>query len=330
MSRADAERRLQRMTSHLLAWSETIPELREATGGRDAIERVIARVEHVFVPFPAGDLHLEVHPAEAADAPAIVAVPSIGAHARFQSAALGALREAGFHAIGLDRPGHGLAGGRRGHAPADVSIDAIALARDYAKARFHTPVGLIGHSLGGMIAWYALTRTQPIADAVVCAALIGHPEVLPTRQARIRAPLVRKLARIAPYRTMPIRKLLRFEDIALRPELLDLFDRQDDDVWAWRYTLAALASMLEFRPERDWTDVEIPALVIAGGGDRMTPEATVRAVLSRAQPPNAELHVIPGAGHMLFHEHLVTTLRLLEPWLKQRLRSEAVPASPPG
>jgi hypothetical protein len=81
--RAAAERRLLRMTTHLRAWSETIPEFREATGGPAGIERIIERAEHVFLPFPPGDLHLEVHPAAAPGAPAVVLVPGIGSHARF-------------------------------------------------------------------------------------------------------------------------------------------------------------------------------------------------------------------------------------------------------
>jgi len=315
-----AERRLLRMTAHLREWSDSIAELREATGGREGIERIIARVEHVFLRFAAGELHLEVHPTDSADAPVVIVVPSIGAHARFQSPALGLLCDAGFHAIGLDRPGHGLSGGRRGHAPAEISIDAIEMTRDYARERFGSKVGLVGHSLGGMIAWYALTRSQPIADAVVCAALIGHPRVLPTRQARLRAPVVRRLARVAPLRSLPINKVAAFKDIALGPELLGFFATRDDDLWCWRYTLSSLASFLEFRPERDWPQSNIPTLVIAGSVDRMTPETTIRAVMSYAQPPHTQLRVIPGAGHMLFHEHLATTMRMLEPWLKQHLR----------
>lgn len=320
MARETLERRLARMTSHLRDWSRQIPELREATGGVAGIDRVIERAEHVFVPFAGMELHLEVHAAAAADAPSVVLVPSIGAHARFQSAALGVFRDAGFNAIGLDRPGHGLSGGRRGHAPVDCLFDAIDRARDFASERFGGKIALVGHSLGGMTAWYALTRPEPIADAVVCASLIGHPEVLPTRQARMRAPAVRRLARIAPYRTLPISKALAFKDIALGPELLGFFERRDDDLWCWRYTLASLASFLEFRPERDWSDSAIPTLVIVGGTDRMTPEATIRAVMRRGQPATAELHVVPGAGHMLFHEHLVATMQLLQPWLRQHLR----------
>ena len=318
-SRAVAERALVRMSAHLQQWSESIPEVREATGGPATIERIIERAEHVFLPSNDGELHLEVHATERSDAPAIILVPSIGAHARFQSAALGLLCDAGMHAIGLDRPGHGLSRGRRGDASVEVSIGAIQATRDYARDRFGTRVGLVGHSLGGMIAWYALTREQPIADAVVCAALIGHPQVLPSRQARLRAPIVRRLARIVPHRTLPISKLADFDHIALSPELLHFFSARDDDVWCWRYTLSSLASMLEFRPQRDWGAVEIPTLVLAGGADRMTPEAVIRDVMARAQPRGTELQVIPGAGHMLFHEHLGTTMRLLEPWLRQHL-----------
>jgi alpha-beta hydrolase superfamily lysophospholipase len=310
------------MTNHLRAWCDTIPELREATGGASGVYRIIARAEHVFLPFAPGDLHLEVHPADISGAPAIVLVPGIGSHARFHSAGLGVLCDAGFHAIGLDRPGHGLSAGRRGHAPVESSIDAIHAASRYAAERFGTKVCIVGHSFGGIIAWCALTRAHPIADAVVCAGTIAHPDVLPTRQARVRAPIIRRLARIAPYRTVPIHKLAPFEHVALSREILAFFEDKDDDVWCWRYTLSSLASFVEFQPQRDWSEVDTPTLVLAGSANRMTPEASIRAVMRRAQPPDAQLRVMAGAGEMVFHEHLVATMALLVPWLQQYLTSE--------
>ncbi len=327
--RSACENRLTRMTAHLRSWSETIPELREATGGAAGIERIITRAEHVFLPFPTGDLHLEVHAADAADALTIILVPGTGSHARFHSAALGTFREHGIHAIGLDRPGHGLSGGRRGHAPIEATIDAIEHTGDFAQHRFGGKVALIGHSFGGVIAWYALTRQHPIADAVVCAGTIAHPEVLPTRQARLRAPVVRRLARLAPYRTLPIKKLAPFEHVALDPDMLRFFEHEDDDVWCWRYTLSSLASFLDFAPQRDWSLVNIQTLVLAGSANRMTDEASVRAVMRHSQPPGARLHVVPGAGEMVFHEHLLTTLQLLQPWLTARaLEGQPSPDSP--
>lgn len=314
-----AERRLLRMTTHLRDWAAAIPELREATGGSAGIDRIVKRAEHVFLPSAGGDLHLEVHSAEVRDAPVVILVPGIGAHARFQSSALGVLRDRGLNAIGVDRPGHGLSGGRRGDAPVEASIDAIEAARDYARERFGGRVALVGHSLGGMIAWYSLTRAQPIADAVVCASTIGHPHVLPTRQARLRAPVVRRLARVVPHLSLPIEQAAPFDHVALGPEILSFFKRHDDDVWCWRNTLSSLASFLDFRPERDWSQADIPTLVLAGGADRMTTEPAIRAVMEHAQPDGAELRLIPDAGHMLFHEHLGTTMRILEPWLRERL-----------
>ncbi len=318
--RAASETRLIQMTDHLRSWAATIPEFRDATGGAVGIDRIIARAEHVFLPFGTGELHLEVHAADAPHAPTIILVPGTGSHARFHSGALGVFRDAGIHAIGFDRPGHGLSGGRRGHAPIDPTIDAIERTRDYARNRFAGKVGLVGHSFGGLIAWYALTRAHPIADAVVCAGTIAHPDVLPTRQARLRAPLVRRLARIAPYRTLSIKKLAPFQHVALSPQILRFFAQQDDDVWCWRYTLSSLASILEFAPQRDWTHVEIPTLVIAGSANRMTTEDSIRAVMRHAQPPDAQLHVMSGAGEMVFHEHLPAAIRLLEPWLREHLR----------
>ncbi len=273
----------------------------------------------MFLPFATGDLHLEVHDAGQGGAAAIILVPGIGAHARFHSPALGAFCMAGIHAIGLDRPGHGLSSGRRGHAPVEMTIDAVRTAADYAKERFGTKVALIGHSLGGVDAWYALTTRRPVADVVVCAGTVSHPDVLPTRQARLRAPVVRGLAHVLPHLSISIRQTAPFEHVALSPEILRVFERRDDDVWCWRYTVSALASYLTFSPERDWREVQTPTLIVAGDADRMTSPDALEAVLNHSRPPHAELQIISGAGHMLLHERLPDTIGVLTQWLNTHL-----------
>jgi pimeloyl-ACP methyl ester carboxylesterase len=42
--------------------------------------------------------------------------------------------------------------------------------------------------------------------------------------------------------------------------------------------------------------IDVPALVIVGGHDRITPRACARRIATEI--PRAEINVIPGAGHM--------------------------------
>ena len=51
----------------------------------------------------------------------------------------------------------------------------------------------------------------------------------------------------------------------------------------------------------------------------MVPAKRTIVALRRARFPNAILEVIPGAGHMLFHEHIKSLLAYLILWLEQVL-----------
>lgn len=297
-----AEAALAPVTEVVRGWCDEVPGMREATGGAEAFDAALERAEHVFLPFPTGDVHVEVHPADDPGAPAIVFSPGLGGHARFYSPALGALREAGFNVVGVDRPGHGLSQGRRGDAPIDMTLDVLEAVVRYARERFGAAVALAGSSLGGIVSWYALTR-EPDVAAVVCHN-VSHPEIYHEPAMRLKVPALRALARVAPHAPIPIKRVANFDAVALEPRTLAYFAEEPDRVWCWKVTARTVASFFDFAVQRDWSAVETPALVLVGGADEMVTADFTRAVMERSMPPAAELRVLPGAGHLLFHDHL--------------------------
>jgi hypothetical protein len=67
--------------------------------------------------------------------------------------------------------------------------------------------------------------------------------------------------------------------------------------------------------------VAAPTLIIWGGEDRVAPLRTGQVLA--AQIPNAELHVIPGAGHAPITEQPQQVLALLQPHLEGRTPEHA-------
>ena len=77
-------------------------------------------------------------------------------------------------------------------------------------------------------------------------------------------------------------------------------------------------SLLALAARTDTTEslgqITIPTLILVGENDQITPPADSAAM--KAKIPNAQLHVIPKAGHLSnlenpteFNEHLVAFLR---------------------
>jgi nucleoside-diphosphate-sugar epimerase/alpha-beta hydrolase superfamily lysophospholipase len=209
---------------------------------------------HEWIPFRTGELHVEVHEAGGADA-TVVYSPDAGGHARSCAPLLAALRAAGFNAIGVDRPGHGLSTGRRGDAPIEATLDALEEVVRWARERYGLPVALAGAGLGATISRCALTR-EPDVVCAVCGDP-GLPPPRPSRQARAAG----WLARAAPLAAVPIG--------ALGGEAPD----SDDRLWNRALTARTVASFLDFRPQLPFERVATPVLAVSGGDDELVEAA---------------------------------------------------------
>ena len=317
-----AEKTLEPITARLETWSRSVPGLRQTLEGPADIRRLADRVEHVLIPYGDKQIHLEVHEA-APGAPTVVFSPGIGGFARFYLPVLGKLCDAGFNVIGIDRPGHGLSEGRRGDATIDQILDVVESAVRYARGRFAGAVALAGSSLGGIISWFALTR-EPDVEAVVCHN-IAHPRIPHELAARLKVPVLERLARIAPHAPVPIKRVADFEAVATSPEILDYFRRTLDPVWCWNLTARSVASIFDFEPPLEWSRVTTPTLVLVGAEDRMVSADFTERVLAAGKPARAELRQVEGAAHMLFFDELDRSLPLVTSWLEDRL--EERPAS---
>jgi pimeloyl-ACP methyl ester carboxylesterase len=270
----------------------------------------------VLVPYRDTQVHLEVHAADA-DAPTVVFSPGLGGHARFYLPALGTLCDGGFNVIAIDRPGHGLSEGRRGDCTIDEVLDVVEDAVRYGRERFGGPVALVGSSLGGIINWYALAR-EPDVEAVVCHN-IAHPAVFHEPAVRLKASVLVSLSRMAPYAGVPIKQIADFEKLSVSPEILDCFRRQRDPLWCWKITARSAASLFEYEPPLDWAKVRIPVLVLVGADDRMVSASFTEQVIAAGRPPNTDLRILPGLGHLLLHDHLADVLPLMADWLERTL-----------
>ena len=68
-------------------------------------------------------------------------------------------------------------------------------------------------------------------------------------------------------------------------------------------------------------EIRVPTCVIVGGQDILTPETQSRQIAERI--PGAELHVIPGCGHITFSEKPEETARLVRDFvMKAKMRRD--------
>jgi pimeloyl-ACP methyl ester carboxylesterase len=235
---------------------------------------------------------------------------------RDQIAALGGMGRKAPRVVAYDTRGHG----RSGHTQlgsatlAQLGDDLDEVIRSYAPSG---PVILAGHSMGGMtIMEYAHRHPGEFASRVagllfVSTTAEGHTHTrygLPDRVAALlRAGETLGagvLARSGAWR--PHRVVLP----ALRPAIQWLLFGDDCAGEALQVTLggigrASLRSIGGFRESigaQQRLDTlaalaHMPAAVLAGDRDRLTPPACAESIA--AALPGAQLEILPGAGHML-------------------------------
>ncbi|HEX2436091.1 MAG TPA: alpha/beta fold hydrolase [Solirubrobacterales bacterium] len=309
------EHALEVMTDALRTWSQRVPGM----AGID-VDAAIAAAGHEFISHRRTRVQLEVHEAGPGD-PTVVLTHGIGAHARLYTPLAARLREAGFNAVVVDRPGHGLSEGRRGDCPVERALDVLEAAVRWARSRYAGPVVLGGSSLGGILAWYAITR-EPDVDGAFCH-FVGHPALYPDAATRLKLGPLRALARVAPSAPVPVKQVADFGAVAEDPEVRAYWADEVDGLYCFRNTARTVAGLFEFRPPVDWSGVEIPTLVVVGAEDRMTTPEYVERVLERSAPPRTTYRKLAGAAHLLPIEALDTFAGEIVAWARETL---AVPS----
>ncbi len=214
-----------------------------------------------------------------------------------------------FRVLALDVRGHG-----RSVVGAE-GVGRVPAARDLVSVLEHFDLRgavLGGHSMGGMIIGEACTR-HPEAVGERVAALVLMNTASSGLVPRASLPAVRRArqradARISAGRPMPRlvgpnnRSLIAtraafgahpsgaaVEQARRMGEAVDL-----------RYYIPLWADLLDYDGEAGLEAFAGPALVLVGSLDRLTPPSMARRLA--AHLADAELHVIPGAGHQLLQE----------------------------
>jgi pyruvate dehydrogenase E2 component (dihydrolipoamide acetyltransferase) len=206
--------------------------------------------------------------------------------------------------LALDLPGHGASAKQVGAGDAAVMADAVLAAMDaLGLKRAH----LVGHSLGGGVA-AAVAMLQParVASLALIAPAGFGPDInagfidgLAT--AERRKDIAALLALLVADPSLVSRAMV---DDVLRYKRLDgVADALRAIANAWfpggsqHFSAAPLAGLA------------MPLQVIWGAEDRIIPATHARAI------PRAEVHVLPGTGHLPHMEHAADVTRLIERFL---------------
>ena len=209
-----------------------------------------------------------------------------GGTAAMWTRTLAALAAAGHSAVAVDLPGHGRSPGLDGLPSIDANAALVARLAEAGRLR---PFVLVGHSFGATIALAVAARhaarlaglvlVSGTAPADLAAAIPVLRDVV-----RGRAPRPFSPEPFSPSATPAVMREYFTEMVKTDPRV-----QLTDFEAAHGFDCGALAGA-----------VRVPALVVAGADDRLTPPASCEA-LARAIA-GARLEVVAGAGHLVPQE----------------------------
>jgi pimeloyl-ACP methyl ester carboxylesterase len=223
-----------------------------------------------------------------------------------------------YHVVALDQRGHGASDwdpqGR--YSIDDFAADARAVSEQLHLA----PFVLIGHSMGGSIAYtYAAKHPEDVVRLVIEDAAPRPPDdPRPPIQPMPEAPVF--ASREAVVASVRAAQPLMAQD-ALERRVDVSYTARADGTWGFRADVAAVRTAISRRPGYEWLwehvrHITCPTLVIRAGQEpaAITPE-TIE--LLHTSNPNVEVVTVPAAGHNVHFAHFEAFMPVLEQFLRE-------------
>jgi alpha-beta hydrolase superfamily lysophospholipase len=209
------------------------------------------------------------------------------------------LNQAGYALSSMDLPCHGKSAGIRGHVESfDVFENAALKLYQQTKASHpDTPIFLLGHSMGGLIATRLLLNHQDkFKGALLSGAAIQSPQEPPSWQVA----LIKFIAKLFPKAKM---LALDASAVSRDPKVVEKY-MADPLVSKDKLSAQFLVSMTNAM--RECIDgagrINLPIKLMHGSKDVMTAPAGSQLLHDTVSSNNKQLTIYPGLFHEIFNE----------------------------
>ncbi|ABD68156.1 alpha/beta hydrolase [Rhodoferax ferrireducens T118] len=245
----------------------------------------------------------------------VLLVHGLGEHAGRYDRLAGRLNDWGFAVRGYDQYGHGESGGPRGGLPTDTRLlDDLSDIVDSTRARMdpHTPLILLGHSMGGLVA----ARFVALGLRPVQALVLSSPALDPGLNA-IQKLLLAVLPKIAP--DLRIGNGLDASLISHDSTVVAAYQADKlvhDRVSARLARFIADGGPATLAQAASWS---VPTLLLYAGADRLVNPAGSRAFAAAAPKTVLSAHCFEALYHEIFNElDAAPVFAELKKWLDAR------------
>lgn len=225
-------------------------------------------------------------------------VHGLGEHSSRYEHVAQAVSQAGYALIGMDLPGHGRSGGKRGCTSFDDIVVEIDYLLDEIRGRFPgCPAFLYGHSMGGvMVLYYTLKRQPDLHGVISTSPGLAPGEPVPA----IKRTLARLLYRIAPDFTLE--NGLDQNNLSRDPALVEAY-RQDPLV----HPRISARLGWDILSRGEWiienaVNFPLPLLLAIGTADHIVSRQATQKFVERVPPEKLTFKAWKGLVHETHNE----------------------------
>lgn len=236
---------------------------------------------------------------EAAPRATIVISHGLGEHSGRYAALATQLADGGHAVYALDHRGHGRSGGPRANIGRFTYLvsDFAAFVGRCARQHLDTPLYVLGHSMGGAVAFATALRLQhQLRGLVLSAPALATDAAVP----RLQEWFVRALSVVAPNTgalTIPPAHVSRDPAVVMRYESDTLVHHGAVPA---RTVVELLDAMRTF-PD-SMRELRLPTLILHGTADKLVPLAATRPLYQAISPNYRALKLYDGLFHEVFNE----------------------------
>ena len=223
----------------------------------------------------------------------------------------------GYAVYGLDHIGHGKSDGQRAHVENFSDFTGtLTLFSSMVRVRHpDTPVFIVGHSMGGLIAsCYLLDHSDEFAGAVISA-----PSIKPSGKVSGATVFIGKVLSAL----FPKAGLLQLDAAAISkdPEVVRAY-REDPLVYNGKISARLAAEMMKTmeRVAAEAEKITLPILIVQGTEDKLVDPSGAQLLCDRSGSTNKTIKMYDGLYHEVFNEpDRERVLKDVEDWLASNM-----------
>jgi pimeloyl-ACP methyl ester carboxylesterase len=254
----------------------------------------------------------------------LILIHGLGSYLPSWKKTIDGLRES-YTCIALDLPGYGHSS--KGNYPISMTFYAEML-KGFMKAMGIRKATIGGHSMGGQIAIFFSLAYPDLANRLILMAPAGFEQFTAGQREWFRSALTAEGVRLTTPEQIRVNMAYNFYDLPADAGFMiedRIAMRSASDFRAYCAAIPLCVQAMVNDPVYDYLqDINLPVLVIFGDNDNLIPNRYLNPGPTReiaedgtAQLPNAQLHMIPKAGHFVHFEKADTVNALIREFFER-------------